>query len=300
MPDNTPARRLPPFNALRAFEAAARLGSLSGAANELHVSRAAVSQQVKQLEDYLGATLFVRQGSQLRLTEQGEQYLPLLSETLDRLNIGTQQLFGKQPNQVLRLRAAHSFCHCWLLPRLADFRRQHPDIQLCFTATSHPSASVNQAVDLEIINGYGDWQGKQALHLLKQEPWIVVASPGFAATLAPNATPEQLATADKIMTSGYTESWQDWFALAGISATAGAPSLIFDSTQLSLEACKQGHGLLLVKALLADDAIQQGELVQVHSQQMCSQSFHYLLTATEKTQQHKVIAFTRWLSQSLE
>lgn len=171
-------QNLPPLNALKAFEATARLRSFTKAAKELNVTRAAVSQQVKSLELQLNAILFERNGAQLLLTQAAQAYLPVVSQTLQMLSVATQHLFARQKNTQLTLHVAHSFCSQWLMPRLADFHRQHPDVVVKISTTANTVPNASAIADVEIINGYGDWQSEQAVQLT-QENWIVVASPGF-------------------------------------------------------------------------------------------------------------------------
>ncbi|MED5505108.1 MAG: LysR family transcriptional regulator, partial [Pseudomonadota bacterium] len=171
-------QNLPPLNSLKAFEATARLQSFTKAAEELNVTRAAVSQQVKSLEVYLDATLFERNGAQLNLTQAAHGYLPVVSHVFQSLSAATQHLFSRQQQAQLTLHVAHSFCTQWLMPRLADFHRQHPKISFKVSTTANAMPSNSDIADVEIINGYGEWQSQQAIQLTR-ENWIVVASPGF-------------------------------------------------------------------------------------------------------------------------
>lgn len=169
---------LPPLNALKAFEAAARLQSFTKAAEELNVTRAAVSQQVKALESQLEAILFERHGAQLVLTEAARDYLPVVSNLFQQLAVTTEQLFNRRQNGQLVLHVAHSFCLQWLLPRLGDFRRRYPQWPLKISTTSNTLPDNSATADVEIINGYGDWQYHQVTKLT-EENWILVASPAF-------------------------------------------------------------------------------------------------------------------------
>ncbi|CAM2916317.1 LysR substrate-binding domain-containing protein [Vibrio rarus] len=291
-------RRIPPFRALRAFESAARHNSISLAADELMVSRAAISQQIKLLEEFLDSTLFNRVGSKLYLTEFALHYQPLLTETLDNLAMGTEHLFGKKKRQSLTIRVAQSLCHTWLLPRIADFNRTYPDISIqCHSTTNvYPSNSNN--VDIEIVNGHGNWKGVKAYPLSLCEEWCVVASPSFIKGHNFMSSIANIANFPKIATLGYNEGWREWFDLTDIGLPFSEPIMQFDSTQLSVEAAIQGLGMLLAKSVLIEDSIKQGTLVKAHPLNMPSSSKHYLITNPTATNQAPIHLFCEWLKHS--
>ncbi|MGL6258664.1 LysR substrate-binding domain-containing protein [Vibrio sp. WXL103] len=288
-------RRIPPFKALRAFEAAARHKSFSAAAEELNVSRAAVSQQIKLLEQFLDSKLFERIGTKLHPTEQALHYLPLLTDTFDHLSLGTDHLFGKKKKQTLTIRVAQSFCHTWLLPRLADFHRRYPDFSLQFYSTTNLYPSNNNTVDIEIVNGYGNWSGSSYEPLCSIEEWCVVASPQFINKHDFTLGIEAIAQFPKIATLGYNQGWRDWFHLVDHCLPFSEPIMQFDSTQLSVEAAVQGLGMLLAKSILVEDALKQGTLALAHATKMPSQSQHYLINNTNHHNQAKIAAFRDWL-----
>lgn len=254
-------RKLPPLNALRVFEAAARYQNLSKAALELNVSRTAVSQQVKQLELYLNAQLFQRHGSRLQLT----------------------------------IRIAQSFCQQWLLPRLADFKCKHPNISIKMLTTNNIYPQKNANIDLEIINGYGDWTDFEAIKLT-QESWLVVASPDFKAVKCLD-TLNDLALADKISILGYDEKWQDWFALQEYTAETREPQLIFENSQLAIEAALNCLGILFVRSLLVDKELKDGRLVSLSEVKLPSRSHHYLICHKTNINKKSQTDFIEWLLQ---
>ncbi|EIX4875965.1 transcriptional regulator [Vibrio vulnificus] len=285
-------QNLPPLNALKAFEAAARLQSFTKAAEELHVTRAAVSQQVKALESQLEAVLFERHGAQLVLTEAARDYLPVVSNLFQQLAVTTDQLFNRRQNGQLVLHVAHSFCLQWLLPRLGDFRRRYPQWPLKISTTSNTLPDNSATADVEIINGYGDWQYDQVTKLT-EENWILVASPGFL-QLNPIATLDDLINVPRLATSGYVETWPRWFDYHEISAACGKMALEFDHSTLSIEAAVHQLGVLLVRDLLVDDHLRQGSLVQVGGWSMPSAGAHHLIVRNADKPQ--VDAFVHWLT----
>lgn len=283
---------LPPLNALKAFEAAARLQSFTKAAEELNVTRAAVSQQVKALESQLEAILFERHGAQLVLTEAARDYLPVVSNLFQQLAVTTEQLFNRRQNGQLVLHVAHSFCLQWLLPRLGDFRRRYPQWPLKISTTSNTLPDNSATADVEIINGYGDWQYHQVTKLT-EENWILVASPGFL-QLNPIASLDDLKNVPRLATSGYVETWPRWFAYHEVSVACGKMALEFDHSTLSIEAAVHQLGVLLVRDLLVDDHLRQGSLVQVGEWSMPSVGAHHLIVRNPDKPQ--VDAFVHWLT----
>ncbi|OQQ03480.1 transcriptional regulator [Vibrio campbellii] len=288
-------QNLPPLNSLKAFEATARLQSFTKAAEELNVTRAAVSQQVKSLEAYLDATLFERNGAQLNLTEAAHEYLPVVSHVFQSLSAATQHLFSRQQQAQLTLHVAHSFCSQWLMPRLADFHRQHPKISFKVSTTANAMPSNSDIADVEIINGYGEWQSQQAIQLTR-ENWSVVASPGFL-NLNPVRDLADLTRLPKLATGGYQETWQCWLEQQGYQGTSIKLTGEFEHSLLAIEAAVSQLGVLLVRDLLVEDHLQQGTLVKVGEWSMPSRGAHYMIIRDEEKPHVK--AFVDWIMQSL-
>lgn len=297
--DKAVRRTLPPLNSLRAFEAAARHLSLSKAASELNVSRGAVSQQIKLLERHLNESLFLRQGSQIALTDPALHFLTLLTSTFDNLQMGTQGLFGQNVQQTLTVRISQSFCCAWLLTRLADFQRQNPNLKIKFYSTVNLYPSTEQSFDIEIINGYGNWHNKEAERLTKNEEWVLVASSCFIKRFDFTQAVETISGYPKISTMGYSEGWRDWFNVHSPGMPYTEPVLEFDSTQLSMEAACQGLGMLLAKKILVEDSIKAGDLVIAHENTFSSQSHHYVIVNKNRENHYQVSQFKQWLLESV-
>lgn len=289
------SRFIPPLTALRAFEAAARLKSLTKASEELNVTRAAVSQQVKQLEHYLSATLFERNGSRLVLTDDAEYYLPLLTQVFDTLSIGTAQLFERKRRHLLTLHIAQSLCYQWLLPKLADFRQCYPEIDLKISTTSNPYPKTNQNSDIEIINGTLT-SGQKATFCFPEEYWVVVASPEYLKK-RPISTPQELADADKLATLGYSENWQYWFDFLDYRDVIVRPHMQFDHSLLAIKAASVGLGVLLVKETLVEEPLSRGELSRIGGWRMPSRTLHYVLC--HNTRNNYAIEFVSWMRKHL-
>jgi LysR family transcriptional regulator, glycine cleavage system transcriptional activator len=152
-------RRLPPLNALRAFEAAARYENFTRAAEELGVSQVAVSQQVKSLEAILGLKLFTRDGKRLVITGAGKQYLAVIRDALDRIAVGTDRLLQKRPSSILTVSTSPDFGAKWLMHRLGPFTAAYPEIDLRVSTTTKQVDLIAEHVDLAIRHGDGHWAG---------------------------------------------------------------------------------------------------------------------------------------------
>src|SRR6266513_1541685 len=162
-------RRLPPLNALKAFEAAARHDSFTRAAEELCVTQGAVSHQVKALEVELGIKLFNRERQRLIITEAGREYLSVLRDALDRIAVGTDRLIQRQSSGVLTVSTSPDFAAKWLVNRLGHFAEQHPSIDLRVSATLHQVDFAREDVDLAVRHGDGNWVGLGVTRLCAEQ-----------------------------------------------------------------------------------------------------------------------------------
>lgn len=287
---------LPPLNALRAFEATARHLSFTKAAEELNVTRAAVSQQVKQLEHFLDARLVERKGSQLSLTQHALRYLPVLTNSFQSVSASTEQLFLKKQRAELHVRVAQSFCHQWLIPRLADFRRQFPDLAIKLTTTSDPLPDDSRCADIEILNGYPGSYASYTARRLTHERWVIVASPGYL-KLNPIRTMHELLTADKLAISGYQENWAQLFSQYGLAKRRLTMSIQFDHTLLAVEAAVNHLGVLMVRDVLVQEALRQGALCRVGEYGLVTEGGHYLIVRHQSPISDH---FCHWLTQALQ
>src|SRR5436190_4892534 len=175
-------RRLPPLNALKAFEAAARHESFTRAAEELCVTQGAVSHQVKSLESELGIKLFNRERQRLIITEAGREYLTVLRDALDRIAVGTERLVQRQTSGVLTVSTSPDFAAKWLVNRLGRFAEAHPSIDLRISATLHHVDFAREDVDLAVRHGDGTWVGLDVVRL-SSEQLFAVCSPNLLARL---------------------------------------------------------------------------------------------------------------------
>ncbi|QUM83423.1 MULTISPECIES: LysR substrate-binding domain-containing protein [unclassified Moritella] len=285
---------LPPQRALLAFEAVSRLGSIGAASRELHVTQAAVSQQLKSLEQFLNCTLFIRNQRGVTLTQAAQQYLPVVAGSLQHLKLQTQILFGAQQSDVLRIKANTSIGHNWLIPKLADFSNKFSFIKLDLTLVDWPSRQPCSEADVEITNGFIDSEDTQVERLC-QEQWLMVCSPAFQQQHLDALANKDISQLPAIQVKGYEESWMQWLCHHDIAPEPPNIQLEISNSLHGLEAAKQGIGLMLVRSLVAKKALTSGELVLALNGSMPSDSGHYVITANKRSA--KVNFFCDWLHQ---
>jgi len=278
---------LPPLNWLRAFEAAARGGSFAAAAQELGVTSAAVSQQVRLLEAQLGAPLFRRTAKGLAPTDLGAAYLPSVADGLDRLRAGTGEVFGGARRAGPRVgplvvRATGSFGLLWLLPRLARFRRLHPDIALSLTSRAEPAEFAGDGIDVELRYGAGNWPGLRAQRLAPEFAFPVAAKP---------MTRRALGEATLLHVIGYREGWPAWCRAAGLGAIDTEQGLRFDVSYLALDAARRGLGVALGRWPMVADDLRRGSLVAPLKAALPIADAYHVVWAERGRRQDRVAAF---------
>lgn len=251
-------RPLPSLNALRAFEAAARLGSFTRAAEELHVTHAAVSRHVRGLEARLGVLLFRRLHKAVVPTEAGRRYQARLTEAFDRIVAATEEI-AADARERLTLSVEPGFATRWLVPRLGRFYAGHPGIELDLDPTTRIADFRREPVDLAIRFGPGGWPDLAAVKLADAMAFPV-CSPALLAAGPPLARPADLAGHTLI----HDESrrwWATWLEFAGApEVDAGRGPMLRDAS-LVLDAAAAGQGIALGDDLLAGDDLAQGRLV---------------------------------------
>jgi len=306
--------RLPPLNALRVFEAAARHLSFKEAANELSITQAAVSHQIKSLEDYLGVQLFKRAGRGVQLTEAARAALPRLRDGFDALAAAVEMIHVRADETDLQITAPPVFTARWLMPRLADFSRQEPKIDVRVVALSKmvdagalDSAALVSNLDLrsdtsgvEIHLGAGDYPGHRADRLFGVST-VAVASPELVKGDPPIREPADLAQhtllhddAMDLVAQGH--AWQKWLEQAGVADRVdGTRGPHFSSNILSLEAASQKLGIALALRPLVDADLASGRLCAPFKVELKPRSAYYLVCPEVIAERPAVLAFRKWL-----
>lgn len=284
-------RRLPPLNALKAFEAAARHLNFINAANELAVSPSAISHQVKSLEDWAGLTLFRRDGRAMALTEPAQKYLPAVTAALDQLALATRKLRAGDPGQGwLTVAMMPSFAAKWLVPRMAAFREAHPEIDLWIATFEGQSGELASGVDVAIRYGKGDWAGLTATKVITEEIFPVCAP-----DLAPRLRSPQDLAGVTLLHDELREDWAMWLAAAGVADIDSHRGPGFDDSALLVQAAIEGLGVALARSALVEDDLADGRLVKPFAVGLPAASAYYLVHAAGAEAQPKVKAFRNWL-----
>jgi LysR family glycine cleavage system transcriptional activator len=291
-------RRLPPLNALRAFEASARLGSFVAAAAELRVSAAAVSQQVRRLERYLDGPLFQRLARGLVLTEQGRDWLPELSAGFALLGDSTARLRAKHAGGVLTVTALSAFANGWLLPRLHRFRERAPRIDIVLRTGRTLVDFRREDVDLAIRFAPAPGRGLHG-ELLVSEVLFPVASPQLLGgrrapdTLAALATYPLLHDIDAHPEQPWM-SWRAWFARAGLNAAPAGRGLQFTDSIVMLGAAVAGLGIALGRSHHVAPQLARGQLIRVTQESWLAEWSYFLVAPAAHFKRPAVRAFVDW------
>ncbi len=286
-------RRLPPLNWLRAFEAAARHLSFTDAGEELGVTQAAVSQQVRQLEDWLGTQLFKRLPRALALTDAGIAYLPIVQDGIERIDLGTTEIFGRPEGRPVTLRASTTLAVLWLGPQLARFRLEHPEVAVRVTTLYAPVDFGQDGVDIEIRYGAGTWPGVKA-HRLFEESFFPVASLGYLSASGPLRTPADLPGHRLVHVIGEREGWGGYLRLAGVSGMDPSDGMQCDSLVVALNAAAAGAGIALATSPVCDAMIGTS-LIELFARRWPARLAHHLVVPEVADPTREVALVAGWL-----
>jgi LysR family glycine cleavage system transcriptional activator len=295
------ARSLPPLNALRAFEAAARHRSFQRAAEELHVTAAAVSQQVKALEAQLGVSLFHRQPRGLVLSEAGKAYLPGVSAGLDRLSQATRHCLAGTPAGRLKISVLPSFASGWLIRRLPDFRTRYPEIELVVDADIRyvdlARSDIDLAIRYALLPDAAGTSGLQWLPLLGEDIFPVCAPQLLNESPLRRFDDLRQHTLLHPLTPAPNEpwiQWQPWLDLAGIGRDALRPGLTFSDSSHLYQAARLGQGIALGRSALIADDLAEGRLVRPFGEMRRANHAYHLVWFGADQPPAKSRAFIDW------
>jgi len=255
---------MPPFPALRAFHAAARHGRFREAAKELGVTESAISHQVRRLEDFLHVQLFERNGPKVRLTDQGARYFDEVDPAMARIGEATRALMGPAERSRVALTLPPSLAILWLIPKLADFERACPGIDLQLVTTTRVCDLRREQIDLAIRYGRGRWSGVDAAFLMT-EAAMPVCRPGYLGQDRVAELDAALSASRLIVSGHHPDEWFEWARAHGIEAPTlmGAleGALRLESQEQVLEAAEHGLGLAIGRRPLVDERLNAGTLV---------------------------------------
>lgn len=289
-------RSLPPLNGLRAFEAAARHLSFTRAAQELNVTQAAVSHQIKGLEDRLGIRLFRRLNRALMLTEEGQRLYPAARDAFDRLAEAVKDLRARDTVRALTVSVLPSLAAKWLVPRLSRFQARHPDIDLRITATERSVDLIEDDVDVAIRFGSGGWPGVGA-DLVAEDQVTPVCSPTLLSHLR---RPQDLARVmllhENMLPLARFPEWAAWLHAAGVHGVDLSRGLRFSHTHILLQAAIDGRGVALGQLVLAADDLAAGRLVAPFALRLPVGYAYWVVYLPATAERPKIKAFREWVS----
>jgi LysR family transcriptional regulator, glycine cleavage system transcriptional activator len=286
------ARRLPPLNGLKAFEAAARSESFTRAAKELNVTQGAVSHQVNALEDTLGLKLFRRERQRLILTEAGRDYSTVIRLALDQIAVGTERLLQRQKSGVLTVSTSPDFAAKWLVNRLSRFAEKCPDVDLRVSATTHYVDFARDDVDIAIRHGDGNWPGLDVQRL-------------YSERLFPVCSPKLVAGRNRITKAADllkfpllrledAKNWTRLLEAAGVKATV-PPGPVLNRASMLIDAAIDGQGIALARTALAAWDMINGRLVRPVDVSLRMANTYWIVCPKSVSTLPKIAAFRNWI-----
>lgn len=286
-------RRLPPLNALKAFEAAARHESFTRAAEELCVTQGAVSQQVKALEIELGIKLFTRERQRLAITEAGRDYLVVVRDALDRIALGTERLMQRQSAGTLTVSTSPDFAAKWLVHRLGAFGDAHPGIDLRVSATMHHVDFAREDVDVAVRHGDGNWPGLDVARLCAEE-LFAVCSPKLLRGRGRIAEPADLLKFP-LLHLDHRKDWARWFAIAGVAVPETLHGPVMNRVSMVIDAAVDGQGVALARSTLAAWDLINGRIVAPFDVTWRLSKTYWVVSPKATAKQPKIAMFRDWL-----
>ena len=282
-----------PFRAIAVFQAAARTGSISRAADELGVTPSAVSQQIHSLELHLGTALMIKMGRGVTLTEAGERFFDMIADAVERIADLANRIRGYRSVATLTVRATPSLSSKWLLPRLMTFLDAHPELEVRLDGTNEPTDFSKEGVDIEIRHGEGRWPGLY-VEGLADERFLPVCSPSYcpAGSLEAADLPKH-----RLIQSVKSQvQWGHWFPIAGVVPNERLRRVLFDRTHMAIDAASAGMGIALESSLMMWRELQDKLLIcPVPRPPAVSRITQWIVCPRDHLRHWKVRAFLDWL-----
>lgn len=292
--DDVVRPRLPPLNAIKAFEAAARLGSFTRAAEELNVTHGAISRQIRLLEDWLGIQLFLRTSRNAVPTQTGKDLLAEAGPALDRVAIVCQRLQNRVPaTAVLRLSALPTFAMRWLIPRLPEFQRDHPGLDLQIVTASTPAEQFGMDADAVISGPWrqSGWIGKRFLG----EARLPVLSPDLMEK-CPLRVPADLANHTLLHAATLRTAWPRWLAAANAPELKPAREQVFEHFYFAIQAALEGLGVVMGPLALVRDELRDGRLLPPIREPVIRTRGYFIYAPQTSAESPAVTVLRQWLT----
>ena len=286
-------RRLPPLNALKAFEAAARHLSFTRAADELFVTQAAVSHQIKALEEFLSLKLFIRRNRTLLLTEEGQAYFLELKDIFKNLQDATERLLARGSKGAITVATPPSFASQWLVPRISKFSLTYPDIDVRLKAVDFDEGFLADDIDVAIYYGRGRWSGIQA-EKLHTEFLTPLCSPSLFQGSKPLNSLADLKH-HVLLHDSSRAIWKMWlkhFNVFGVNVNQGP---VFSHSMMVMQAAALGQGIALGNSVLAKPELDAGRLIMPFEEKLESRDAYYLVCHEGQAEMGKISAFRDWV-----
>lgn len=289
--------RLPSLNALRAFERVARVGSVRGAAEQLHVTPSAISHQLTRLEEELGVVLLQRSAKAVTLTQEGQAFFQELREAFDLLSEATARLRNRRGRNVVTITALPVFAIKWLVRRLADFHVRHPDVEVRLSTSYKTQDLAAGGYDLGIRWGSGAWPGLTA-HPLMGDVVQPVCSPRFADRHGLRVPGAPMPTDRLIHMGPSREDWSTWFDLHPDMPRPMTAGSVFNEPTSAIQAAIDGLGIALGPRVLVDDDLDSGRLVPAHPHRTLLRDAYYLVHPSRAGLSAAGRRFGDWLTEA--
>jgi LysR family transcriptional regulator, glycine cleavage system transcriptional activator len=289
-------KRLPPLSTLPVLEAAARHGSFKRAAEELNVTHAAVSHQIRSLEGHLGVTLFARNGRRVTLTHEGERLASVVRTSLDNLSDAIEELSPAARERTLKISVLQSFGARWLMARLSGFVEKHPEYEMSIETSNRLANFTTDGVDIAVRYGTGPWAGLHS-EFLAGDTYFPVASPQFRRGKLPRKPADlkglPLFRAD-------AEQWGLWLGALGVSVKLTFTGVDYHDIGLSLQQAIAGAGIAMARRSVVVDDLNSGRLVKLFDFEVPSPWGYHLVCLPKHANGKKVHAFREWLKAAID
>jgi len=283
--------RIPlPLNALRAFEAAARQLSFTRAAEELHVTQAAVSHQVKALEKRLGVVLFRRLPRSLLLTDEGQALLPELRDAFERLARALDRVGNQSGQGALTVSSFTTFSLAWLVPRLPRFQALHPEIEVRLMSSQRLIDFAREDIDIAVRNGDGNWPGLATIKLFDED-----LTPLCGRRYRDRLRKHEDVTKVPLLDTMRDSEWAIWLKAAGLGRIARSRGAEFDSTKIAVQAAIDGLGVAIGSPSLFAEDIAAGRLFQPFDLTVKTNRGYWLVYPEPAAERRKITAFRDWI-----
>ncbi|QRF62475.1 transcriptional regulator GcvA [Variovorax paradoxus] len=291
-------RRLPPLNALRAFEAAARCGNFTRAAHELCVTQGAVSRHIATLEDWLKVQLFERGRHGIRLTPAGQSYHASMRVAFDQIELGTRQLQQSPDEWLLRIKLPPTFAIRWLIPRLARFHARHPRIDVQITTSHKPTDFERDDVDVSIHSEPSPPEGP-GYRLLFRETLLPVCAPALLQREPPLALPADLAQHALLSSLNRPQDWPAWLEAAGLSGVDTHRGLKFENAAMAYQAAAEGLGVMMGLLAFVRDDLASGRLVAPLALRLPTEGGYFMAWRADRPVPQRVRDFEHWMAEEV-